>query len=160
MGVGTDHDAPAGGGEQLANYHVVAFPAEGRAAAAPRADEESVPPAPRPTRRRFLKWSGALVIGATTLTGKLVGFAPSVAEAAPFNCVGYNWITQGNGACFNCTGVCDPFESCCRAVLNSPNPNCCCGPCPGGPYACNPQVFRAENYCQFTGQALCCCGTC
>lgn len=113
-------------------------------------------PLQAPTRRRFLKWAAGAVTGASMLTGKLVGFTPS-AEAAPYSCSPYDPLGD---FCFNCTGVCNPFQSCCKALLGGlgGNPYCCCT-CAAGPSACSPQFFEAENYCQLF-QALCCCGTC
>ena len=158
MGPRADHDAPGGQGDRVGDYSVLSLQSEDGPCVRPQQEGETGALS-RPTRRRFLKWSGALVLSATTITGKLVGFAPTVAEAAPYSCTPYNWIAGNNGACFNCFGFCDAFQSCCRAVLASPNPYCCCS-CFSGPLACNPLVFRAENYCQATGEALCCCGTC
>jgi hypothetical protein len=109
------------------------------------------------TRRRFLKWTTGVVVGASALTGKLVGFTPT-AEAAPIagTCKPYSPGTPGN--CLACFGTCESLQSCCRALIDGAPPYCCCT-CPGGPLSCFPTVFRAENYCQGS-EALCCCGTC
>lgn len=152
MGTHSDEDATGDSDGRITTLSPPSSHALHENAEAERAESESGHE--RPTRRRFLTWIAGAVTGASVLTGRMVGFTPSAA-AAPYACVPYN---PGLGICLQCFGTCQGFQSCCRALLTGGQPFCCCT-CAAGPFACSPQFFRAENYCQST-QALCCCGTC
>ena len=103
------------------------------------------------TRRTFLRWGTALVVGATAGVGKLVAFTPTAA-AADLSCSPLNYFEID----FGCIGQCQPFQSCCRYTLAGAY--CCCT-CYAGPYNCQPATFRARAY-KSLSNSRCCCVTC
>lgn len=117
----------------------------------------------RATRRRFLWWGAGSVAVASGVFGKLVGFSPSArADAIDDGTTIVTDLAAGDFACkpggcsFDCRGLCEPYQSCCRVDLVG---NYCCCVCPSGPASCNPQVFEAHQKCG-TFKKRCCCSVC
>jgi hypothetical protein len=111
--------------------------------------------ATRPTRRRFLKWTGGTIaglsVGSAAFLGRLVAFTPTAQAVTDFDCRGYS------GTCsFNCVGACEIYQSCCY----SGGLDYCCCTCYAGPGACNPSAFRSHARCRTFVRDLCCCAYC
>jgi hypothetical protein len=88
-------------------------------------------------------------VGAGVLVGRSVGFSPTPAEAAEWDCRTVTFIE------YSCWGPYSEAISECRMASVGSQEYCECI-CYAGPGKCTPQYFRAHaNW----SDALCCCST-
>lgn len=106
------------------------------------------------TRRSVLRRGSFLIVAASGLLGRLVGFAPSAAAvviscitATPVNCV------------LDCIGPCHSYQSIC--YNDPPDKRICKCTCNAGPGRCTPPFFRAKGTCSNSHtKQTCCCISC